>query len=320
MKRRLSIAALTTISPLDARRLRREARGRVSASRARSQSLTLMLDWVPNADHVGIYQALSEGDFTKAGLNVHVQVPTDPAHAAAAARRRQGRRRDLLRARGDARAQPRPAARVGRGDRPEAAHVDHLARVKHIRTPRRAAARQDRRRRRHRLPARVPADDPLAVPACPQAGSRRSTSAPTSSRRCCPAASTRPSAATGTTRRSSSRQRGKHPNVIRMEQVGVPTYDELVLVVRRARSRRKPTRSARFVQALGARLRVRPRTTRRPQSPRSSRPTRDSTRSSRPRASTRRCRCSSRASAASRGAGRTRRSGTRTGSGCSTTT
>ena len=44
-----------------------------------TQSMTLMLDWFPNADHVGIYQALADGDFEKAGLNVHIQVPSDPA-------------------------------------------------------------------------------------------------------------------------------------------------------------------------------------------------------------------------------------------------
>src|SRR5205085_5892115 len=33
----------------------------------------------PNADHVGIYEALANGDFSKAGLNVHVQVPSNPA-------------------------------------------------------------------------------------------------------------------------------------------------------------------------------------------------------------------------------------------------
>src|SRR5438270_10152087 len=51
----------------------------LSAPAGSSQSFTLMLDWVPNADHVGIYQALSEGDFAQAGLNVRVQIPTDPA-------------------------------------------------------------------------------------------------------------------------------------------------------------------------------------------------------------------------------------------------
>ena len=44
-----------------------------------AQSLSLMLDYVPNADHVGIYRALAENDFQQAGLDVHVQVPSDPA-------------------------------------------------------------------------------------------------------------------------------------------------------------------------------------------------------------------------------------------------
>jgi putative hydroxymethylpyrimidine transport system substrate-binding protein len=44
-----------------------------------SQGTTLMLDWTPNADHVGIYRALAQGDFKRAGLNVHVAVPSDPS-------------------------------------------------------------------------------------------------------------------------------------------------------------------------------------------------------------------------------------------------
>jgi putative hydroxymethylpyrimidine transport system substrate-binding protein len=44
-----------------------------------SHSLSLMLDYFPNADHVGIYQAQAEGDFRAAGLDVHIQVPGDPS-------------------------------------------------------------------------------------------------------------------------------------------------------------------------------------------------------------------------------------------------
>ena len=51
----------------------------VTGTTSSAQQLTLMLDWFPNADHVGIYQALAEGDFTKADLDVHVQVPSDPS-------------------------------------------------------------------------------------------------------------------------------------------------------------------------------------------------------------------------------------------------
>jgi putative hydroxymethylpyrimidine transport system substrate-binding protein len=51
----------------------------ISSPTRAHQPVTLMLDWFPNADHVGIYQGLAEGDFSRAGLDVHVQVPSDPA-------------------------------------------------------------------------------------------------------------------------------------------------------------------------------------------------------------------------------------------------
>jgi putative hydroxymethylpyrimidine transport system substrate-binding protein len=46
---------------------------------ASPQPLTLMLDYFPNADHVGIYQALAGGDFRAVGLDVKVQPPSDPS-------------------------------------------------------------------------------------------------------------------------------------------------------------------------------------------------------------------------------------------------
>ena len=49
------------------------------ASAARAQHLSVMLDWLPNADHVGLYEAMADGDFTKAGLDVSVHAPTDPS-------------------------------------------------------------------------------------------------------------------------------------------------------------------------------------------------------------------------------------------------
>jgi putative hydroxymethylpyrimidine transport system substrate-binding protein len=45
-------------------------------------------------------------------------------------------------------------------------------------------------------------------------------------------------------------QLGKRPNVIRMDQVGVPTYDELVLVARTSELSSHIERIRRFVQAL----------------------------------------------------------------------
>ncbi len=43
------------------------------------QRLRLMLDYFPNADHAGIYAAKGEGAFTRAGLDVQIQTPSDPA-------------------------------------------------------------------------------------------------------------------------------------------------------------------------------------------------------------------------------------------------
>ena len=42
------------------------------------ERVTLTLDWYPNADHVGIYAAQAEGFFEEAGLEVEIQQPSDP--------------------------------------------------------------------------------------------------------------------------------------------------------------------------------------------------------------------------------------------------
>jgi putative hydroxymethylpyrimidine transport system substrate-binding protein len=44
-----------------------------------TQSLRLMLDYLPNADHAGIYQAIGGGAFERSGLKVEPITPADPA-------------------------------------------------------------------------------------------------------------------------------------------------------------------------------------------------------------------------------------------------
>ncbi|HEY4278383.1 MAG TPA: ABC transporter substrate-binding protein [Conexibacter sp.] len=44
-----------------------------------TRTITLMLDYLPNADHVGLYEAIAAGDFAKAGIDVKVETPSDPA-------------------------------------------------------------------------------------------------------------------------------------------------------------------------------------------------------------------------------------------------
>jgi putative hydroxymethylpyrimidine transport system substrate-binding protein len=44
-----------------------------------SKELQLMLDYFPNADHAGIYAAQAAGHFKRAGLDVKIRQPTDPS-------------------------------------------------------------------------------------------------------------------------------------------------------------------------------------------------------------------------------------------------
>jgi putative hydroxymethylpyrimidine transport system substrate-binding protein len=44
-----------------------------------THAFTLMLDFFPNADHTGIYAAIANGDFARAGLDVRPQTPSDPS-------------------------------------------------------------------------------------------------------------------------------------------------------------------------------------------------------------------------------------------------
>ncbi len=46
---------------------------------AETESLTLTLDFYPNPDHAGIYMAQKLGYFEEAGLDVNIQTPSDPA-------------------------------------------------------------------------------------------------------------------------------------------------------------------------------------------------------------------------------------------------
>jgi putative hydroxymethylpyrimidine transport system substrate-binding protein len=50
-----------------------------STSAPRVEKLDLVLDYFPNADHVGIYAAIADGEFEKVGLDVSPRTPSDPA-------------------------------------------------------------------------------------------------------------------------------------------------------------------------------------------------------------------------------------------------
>jgi putative hydroxymethylpyrimidine transport system substrate-binding protein len=214
-----------------------------------AQSLTLMLDWFPNADHVGIYQALGAGDFSQAGLDVHVQVPADPATplqllAAGKVDVAISYEPELLLARN----QGLPLVSV-------AAIVQKpLTSIISIGSKHRITRPADLRGKRVG-DAGIPYQHAYLDTILAQAGvpANKVKEINVGANLVPAMLSGRVDATLGgywNYEAIQLAQRGKHPNVIRVDQVGVPSYDELVLVVRRSTLSSKADEIRRFVQAL----------------------------------------------------------------------
>ena len=221
----------------------------VTGSASSAQRFTLMLDWFPNADHAGIYQALAEGDFAKAGFDVHVQVPSDPATplrllAAGKVDAAISYEPELLLARNQDLPLVSVAALV---QRPLTSIVSVGA--KHITKP------TDLKGKRVG-DAGIPYQHAYLTTILARAGvPQKSVKEINVGDNLVPAMiSGRVDATLGAFWNYEAIQLAqlhKHPNVIHMEQVGVPTYDELVLVVRKNTIVSHPDVVRRFVQALG---------------------------------------------------------------------
>jgi len=221
----------------------------VTGSPSSTQQLTLMLDWFPNADHAGIYQALAEGDFAKAGLDVHVQVPSDPAAplkllAAGKVDAAVSYEPEVLLARNQGLALVSVAAIV---QRPLTSIVSIGS--KHITTP---AQLRGKRVGDAGIPYQRAYLTTILAQAGVPAGSVKEINVGAN---LVPAMlSGRVDATLGSFWNYEAIQLAmlkKHPNVIHMEQVGVPTYNELVVVVRKDTIVNHPDVVRRFVQALG---------------------------------------------------------------------
>ncbi|MDQ6842171.1 MAG: ABC transporter substrate-binding protein [Actinomycetota bacterium] len=225
-----------------------EKRETITPTAAHPQALTLMLDWVPNADHVGIFQALEEGDFTRAALNVHVQTPSDPASPL-----------ELLAAgRVDVAISYEPEVLLARNrgipvvsvaaivQQPLTSIVSvgsaHIGKVSDLRGKKVGDAG-------------IPYQHAYLETVLAHAGVPPSSVTEINvGANLVPAMlSRRVSATLGAYWNYEAIQLAldhKKPHVIRMEQVGVPTYDELVVAVRKSTLIEHPDEIRRFVQAL----------------------------------------------------------------------
>jgi len=215
---------------------------------AKTLPLTLMLDYFPNADHVGVYQALAEGDFRRAGLDVHVEIPSDPSAPL----------KDLLAGRADVAISYEPELMLARNEgeplaafgaivqQPLTSIVSvgsaHITSVADLRGKTVGYTGLDYQQayldtiltRVHIPISSVKLIDvgENLVPAM-LSGQVDATIG-----------------AYWNYEAIQLAEAGKHPNVIRVNQVGVPNYDELVLVATKATLANKPGEIRDFVQAL----------------------------------------------------------------------
>ena len=74
--RRLTCALLTVVCVLG---LAACGEKQESTGPAKPESVRVMLDFFPNADHAGLYAAQGTGAFRRAGLDVSMQTPSDPS-------------------------------------------------------------------------------------------------------------------------------------------------------------------------------------------------------------------------------------------------
>ena len=225
-----------------------EKKDALTPSAATMQNVSLMLDWFPNADHVGIYQALSAGDFSQAGLDVHVHVPSDPASplqllAAGKVDFAISYEPQLLLARD----QGEPLVSVAALVQEPLTSIVSIG-SKHITTP---AQLRGKRVGDAGIPYQHAYLTTIMQHAGLPPGSVKEINVGDN---LVPAMlSGRVDATLGAYWNYEAiqlQELHKHPNVIRMNAVGVPTYDELVLVVRTGMLDEHMDIVRRFVQAL----------------------------------------------------------------------
>jgi putative hydroxymethylpyrimidine transport system substrate-binding protein len=226
-----------------------EKKDKLTPASSASQPVSVMLDWFPNADHVGLYRGLSAGYFRDAGLSVRVQTPSNPATplqllAAGKIDVAISYEPELLLARDKG----LPLVSIGALVQRPLTSIVSLG-AKHITRP-------EQLRGQTVGDAGIPYQHAYLQTILQHAGvSPQSVKEINVGSNLVPAMlSGRVAATLGAYWNYEAiqlRQLGRRVNVIHVENVGVPTYDELVLVTRENELANRTNVLRRFVQALG---------------------------------------------------------------------
>jgi putative hydroxymethylpyrimidine transport system substrate-binding protein len=214
-----------------------------------AQPLDIVLDYLPNADHVGLYAAQADGDFRAAGLDVKLRVPSDPSAPL----------KLLAAGKVDLAISYEPELLLARDKGLRLVSVGAIVQkplTSIVSVGRHAIARPAQLAGKTVGTAGIPYQSAYLRTILAHAGvSPRRVKQVNVGFNLVPAMlSGRVDATLGAFWNYEAidlAQRHKRPRVIRMEAAGVPTYDELVVVARRETLLRQGAKVRRFMQALG---------------------------------------------------------------------
>jgi putative hydroxymethylpyrimidine transport system substrate-binding protein len=214
-----------------------------------AQPLDVVLDYLPNADHVGLYAARADGDFRAAGLDVRLRVPSDPAAPL----------KLLAAGKVDLAISYEPELLLARDRGLKLVSVGALVQkplTSIVSVGKHAISRPSQLAGKTVGTAGIPYQAAYLRTILRHAGvSAKRVKQVNVGFNLVPAMlSGRVDATLGAFWNYEAvdlAQRHKRPRVIRMEQAGVPTYSELVVVARRETLLREGGRVRRFMQALG---------------------------------------------------------------------
>ncbi len=213
-----------------------------------AERVNLMLDYLPNADHAGIYAAIAEGDFDAAKLDVKPRTPSDPSAPL----------KLLASGRADLAISYEPELLLARAKGADLVSVGAL-----VQTPLTSIISLGRRPIRSPASlegkkvgtAGIPYQDAYLKTILDQAGADpdRVTSIDVGFNLVPTLVSKRVDAVLGmfwNVEGVELRRQNKDPVILRVDEIGVPTYNELIVVARAADVRSRGPLLRRFMRAL----------------------------------------------------------------------
>ena len=212
------------------------------------EPFTVMLDYFPNADHAGIYAAKASGEYEKAGLDVTIQAPPDPSAPL----------RLLQAGRADVAISYEPEVLLARDKGADVVGVGALVQkplTSLMSIGEHAITRPAQLRGKRVGTAGIPYQSAYLRTILQNAGVDPSTVKETNvGFNLTPALLSKKVDATlgafWNYEGVDLQRRGRKPEILRMEDLGVPTYDELVFVARRGDlDAERASRLRRFLQA-----------------------------------------------------------------------